>query len=147
MPRGSKPKVYDPALVLRVGELYEAGKTQEEVGASLGISQKVVWRLMRRSGMRTRVAAKRHQRGASNHSWRGPGAGYAAMHLRVASIRGTPSECERCGTTAAKRYEWASLTKNYADVMDYVRLCTSCHHKMDGTIRNLFSAKAGKEVL
>lgn len=59
-------------------------------------------------------------------------AGYAAMHKRVAVERGQPSLCEHCGTTTAKAFDWASLTKNYVDIYDYVRLCRSCHCRMDG---------------
>ena len=137
MPRGAKPKVYDAVIVQRVAELYASGMTQAEVAAAIGITQKVVWRLMLRSGIAARVAAKRDQRGHRNAMWRGGSAGYQAMHLRVAEARGTPSKCEHCGTTDAKRFEWANLSGRYDDVNDYVRLCVSCHHKMDGHARNL----------
>lgn len=137
MPRGAKPKEYDPDLVQRVSELYAAGATQGEVAASVGVTQKVVWNLMRRHGIAARVAAKRDQRGPKNHAWKGDDAGYAAAHLRVASARGAPSLCESCGTTSAAKFEWANLTKNYTDPNDYVRLCVSCHHQMDGTVQNL----------
>lgn len=75
--------------------------------------------------------------GPANHMWRGDDAKYAALHLRVAAKRGTPDRCEHCGSTTAKRYEWANLTGRYEDVSDYVRLCVSCHRCMDGTVSNL----------
>lgn len=53
------------------------------------------------------------------------------------AVRGTPSECEDCGTTEAKRFEWANLTGNYQDVNDYRRLCTSCHNILDKKILNI----------
>lgn len=138
---GSKPKIYDPELVAEVDRLYTSGMTQLEVGASLGVSQKVVYNLMRRHGISTRARVKRDQRGEKNASWKGDSAGYSALHLRVAARRGKPSLCEHCGTTEAKRFEWANLTGNYADVNDYARLCGSCHRRMDGTIRNITSEK------
>lgn len=144
---GSKPKVYDSGFVERVRALYMAGKTQDEIAVLLGTSQKVVWNMMRRHGIQRRVAAKRFQTGPMNHAWKGDDAKYAALHLRVATVRGTPSLCEHCGTTTAKRFEWASLSKRYNDVNDYVRLCQSCHHKMDGTGRNLGHYAKRKEVL
>lgn len=137
MPRGAKPKVYDPSTVESVRRLYEAGSTQTEVASTLGISQKVVWKLMIRHGIKARVAAKRDQRGPNNSSWRGSDATYQALHVRVQQARGTPSKCSHCGTESAPRFEWANLTGNYDDVNDYIRLCVSCHHKMDGHVRNL----------
>ena len=146
MPRGARPKSYDPALVERVRELYESGLTQDEVAALCGVSQRVVWRLMARHGIPARVAAKRNQRGAHNHMWRGDAAKYAALHLRVQATRGTPSLCDACGTTKAKRFEWANISGRYEDPSDYRRLCCSCHHKMDGHVRNLGAYAQRKEV-
>jgi hypothetical protein len=144
--RGAQPKTYPSEMVLRVAELYSNGSTQSEVASTLGVSQKVVWNLMRRHQIDRRVAAKRNQRGANNHAWKAGAAKYAAMHLRVAQERGAPSLCEHCGTTESARFEWASLTKNYADMNDYVRLCCSCHHKMDGHVKNLGQHAIRKEV-
>lgn len=143
MPKGvyeRKPrprKQYDPDLVAAVKRLYVDGMSQTEVAHELRITQKVVWRLMEYHGIERRPQVKRDQRGEKNDSWKGRDATYSAFHLRVAAIRGAPSVCEECGTTEAKRFEWASLTKNYADVNDYKRMCGSCHHKFDGTVRNL----------
>jgi hypothetical protein len=123
--------------VAKVREMYAAGHTQAEIADATGLSQKVIWNLMRRHGIAARVAAKRNQRGAANHAWRGDDAGYAAMHLRVETSRGKPRLCEDCGSTTAKLYEWANVTGHYDDVNDYRRLCASCHKKFDGIIRNL----------
>jgi hypothetical protein len=137
MPRGAKPKVYDPALVDEVRKLYASGYTQDEIADKLGTTQKVIWNLMRRHNLKARVAAKRDQR---NHMWRGDEAKYAAMHLRVRALRGEPFPCSVCGTTKAKRYQWASLNKNYGDPYDYAAMCQSCHAQYDGVIRNITKA-------
>ena len=139
MPRGAKPKQYPPGLVERVRYLYHArGKTQGEVAAVLQTTQKVIYNVMRRHGIPTRIAAKRDQRGPRNHMWKGKEAGYQAFHLRVQSLRGIPQHCEDCGTSEPSRwYDWANLTGQYDDPSDYKRLCRSCHWKMDGTVENL----------
>lgn len=137
MPRGALPKVYDQPLVDRVAALYARGLTQAEIAREVGRSQKVVWNVMRRHGIAARVAAKRNQSGPANHKWKGDSASYSAFHFRVEAARGKPSKCEDCGTTTAKRFEWANLTGRYEDVNDYKRLCCSCHHKLDGHVRNL----------
>lgn len=63
---------------------------------------------------------------------KGDNAGYSAFHKRVSLKRGTPSLCEICKTTKKSiRYEWANLTGNYADIMDYKRMCKPCHMKYD----------------
>ncbi len=147
MPRGAKPKVYDAGLVENVRALYAKGMTQDEIAELSGVTQKVIWRLMLRHEIPARVAAKRDQRGPRNLAWKGDDASYKALHLRVAVVRGKPSLCERCGTTSAARFEWANLSKKYADPNDYIRLCVSCHHRMDGTASNLGPFSKRKEVL
>ena len=144
MPRGAKPKVYPQEMVEAVLRLYASGMTQDEVALELGTTQKVIWKLMLRHNIPRRPPIKRDQRGPRNTNWKGDKARYAAMHLRVASVRGQPSKCEHCGTTHAKKFEWASLNKRYEDVNDYIRLCGSCHSKMDGTVRNFMRYLARK---
>ena len=147
MPRGAKPKVYPREIVERVRRLYASGMTQSEVAEEIGTTQKVIWRLMERHQIPRRPRIKRDQRGANNDSWKGDGARYAAMHLRVAAARGKPAHCVRCGKAggAQRGYEWASLTKDFANPYDYIRLCRSCHHKMDDTVRNLGAHAKRKE--
>ena len=111
--------------------------TQMEIAAALGCSRKAVTTAMRRFNIQPRIAAKRNQDGPSSPTWKGDEAGYQAMHLRVARLRGKPSLCETCRTTTAKAFDWANLTGKYNDPMDYRRLCRSCHWKMDGQIRNI----------
>lgn len=125
--------MYPPELVSRVAALYASGMTQGEVGAAVGLSQKVIFNVMRRHGIEPRPAAKRDQRGERNHSWKGSDAGYKALHLRVQAERGTPSRCGRCGSTDDPGivYEWANLTGRYDDVFDYERMCRSCHRQYD----------------
>ena len=138
MPSGAKPKKYPARMVAEVKHLYAKNMTQGEIAAKTGTTQKVVWRLMRRHGIDARVAAKRDQGGSKNHAWKGAAAGYAALHLRVQSLRGRPRKCEVCGSTSRRRvYDWANLTGAYDDPFDYKRMCRSCHAKHDGTVRNL----------
>ena len=112
-------------------KLYESGMTQEEVGKELGTTQKVIYERFKQAGYKSRIAKKSNQNGPNNDSWKGDEAGYKALHYRVTNARGTPKLCEDCGTTTAKRYEWANMTKNYSDILDYKRLCKDCHHAMD----------------
>lgn len=73
---------------------------------------------------------------------------YTTLHKRVSRSRGKPRKCENCETETAKKYEWANKTGQYDDVMDYVRLCTSCHHRMDGlhTGKHSFVRKLERHV-
>ena len=137
MPRGAKPKVYDPAIVLCVRLLYEGGKTQAEIGQLIGKSQKVIWNIMRRHDIKARVAAKRNQWGENNHSWKGDGASKYAFHRRLYSRLGKPRYCSVCGTRDAKHYDYANLTGNYQDIGDYAPMCRSCHWKFDDKVLNI----------
>jgi hypothetical protein len=56
---------------------------------------------------------------------------YGAYHYKVRIIRGSPKKCQDCGTTKAKKFEWANLTGHYENEWDYKRLCTRCHCKLD----------------
>ena len=71
--------------------------------------------------------------GASNHAWKGDKAGYSAIHYWIERQLGKPRLCEHCGTEDAKKYEWANISGEYRrDITDFIRLCVSCHQKMDG---------------
>ena len=50
---------------------YEENMTQQEVGDYFGVSQKTVFKFMRRNDLPARVAAKRYQRGEQNSAWKG----------------------------------------------------------------------------
>ena len=118
-------------------EMYKSGMTQAEIGRELGFSQKVIWYAFKKDGFKCRVAKKRNQIGKNNSGWKGDKAGYSALHYRVENKRGKPKKCSMCDTEKAKRYEWANMTGKYEDVYDYVRLCKSCHHKLDNIINNI----------
>lgn len=71
-PRGGQNRlVYDERQVDQVRRLYDSGLTQSEVGQIVGLSQRDVWKLMRRCGIDSRPAAKRDQRQEKNSSWKG----------------------------------------------------------------------------
>jgi len=77
-----------------------------------------------------------------NNSWKGDNATYSALHLRVQTARGKASKCSDCGESDKnKRYNWANISGNYTDVMDYKELCVSCHNKMDNKINNITKQK------
>lgn len=141
MPRGQKPKVYPRSLVDRVRRLYIAGKTQHEIAAELETTQKIIWNVMRRHGIRARVAAKRNQWGENNDSWKGDGAGKQAFHRRLYAKFGKPKKCSKCGSVKSKHYDYANLTGNYQDVNDYAPMCRSCHWVFDNKILNILKMR------
>ena len=137
MPRGAKPKVYPKHIVEYVRENYAAGKTQSEIATELGLSQKVVFNVMRRHSIKARVPAKRDQTGPKNHMWKGDEASKYAFHRRLYSRFGKPARCGKCGTTEAQNYDYANLTGRYEDINDYMPMCRSCHWKYDKKILNI----------
>lgn len=133
---GRKPQPLDPVLVQKIAHLYSLGLTQGEVGAELGLSQKVIHSTMKKAGLSARIAAKRNQWGSRNHAWRASAAGYKALHLRLTSRFGQPSRCEVCFTEdPTKSYDWANLSGKYDDLLDYKRMCRSCHRRYDAARR------------
>ena len=143
MPRGvyphthTKPKDYPAEMVAEVRELYGRGLSQTEVGQQLGVSQRVIWRLMQHHGIQARTAVPRDKRGEKNNGWRGTDVGYAGFHRRVQAARGKPDYCAACDKSGPGCYDWANLTGRYEDVTDYVRLCRPCHLKLDKHRRNV----------
>lgn len=137
MTRGAKPKTYDPNLVEAVRSYYEIGHTQHEIAGKLGVTQKVIFNVMRRHGLKARVAAKRDQWGPNNHAWKAADATKYAFHRRLYSRFGKPSKCTVCGTTSSTNYDYANLTGKYEDMSDYAVMCRSCHWKYDQKILNI----------
>lgn len=71
--------------------------------------------------------------GSKNTAWKGDNASSAAMHLWVYQWKGSPKQCEMCGTTEKKYYDWANVDHTYKRVLDdYIRMCRPCHRKYDG---------------
>lgn len=132
------PKAYPADTVGRVRALYESGNTQDEIAAALGMTQKVVWRLMRHHKIAARPAVVRKPlRGPLNPFWKGDAAGYQALHVRVDAARGKLALCTRCGSAGdpLKIYEWANLTGRYTDIHDFERMCRDCHRRYDNARR------------
>lgn len=88
---------------------------------------------------------------SENPNWKGDKAGYGAIHDWLKLYFGKPKFCEHCGTKTAKKYEWANISKKYKrSRQDWLRLCTSCHHKYDGSRKKMWETrrnKAGKICL
>lgn len=142
MPKGVYPhrhlvkKVYPDDLVDAVRRIYGSGASQIEVAQALGLTLKVVYRVMANHQIPRRPQIKRDQRGEKNSTWKGGAAGYQAFHIRVRVERGAPTSCGRCGTAnPAKKYEWANLTGRYEDTADYQPMCLSCHRRYDNARR------------
>ncbi len=126
-------------------KIYESGKTQTEVAAILGTTQKIVHQRFKRAGYKCRIAKKRNQCRENNDSWRGESASYAAFHYRIKALFGNPKRCEICGTTdPQKHYDWANLTGDYPNLQDYKRMCRSCHWKYDDKKTNFKGAIGGR---
>jgi hypothetical protein len=112
-------------------------RSQKEIGKVYSTTQKVVYLWFKKYGIKSRIPYKRNQKGQNNSAWKGNNATYAAFHCRVEVQRGKPHFCEACGTMDKKRYEWCNLTGKYDDIMDYARMCISCHRKYDKKRREL----------
>ncbi len=57
---------------------------------------------------------------------------YRNLHKRINRMFGSPTKCEDCGTTTAKRFEWANVSGEYLENRsDWRRVCKYCHDKID----------------
>jgi hypothetical protein len=70
--------------------------------------------------------------GENARAWKGEKAGYVAKHLWIIKHHGKASECIKCDSKTAKRYEWANISGEYKrDFSDYMPLCPPCHRRLD----------------
>lgn len=65
--------------------------------------------------------------------WKGEHASNVAKHAFIERHKGKPRECEHCGSKSRyKTYDWANVDHKYSrNLLDYIRLCRSCHRKYD----------------
>ena len=78
------------------------------------------------------IGLKGYMLGEKNGMWKGDKVSYVGLHQWVRRKLGRPKKCEHCGTTKAKMYNWANISKKYLrDIKDWKRLCRQCHHKYD----------------
>lgn len=97
-----------------------AGHTYSEVATAAGITRQRVHQIVR---------------GQPSHTAGIPRSEYTKLHYAVERERGKPNLCDKCGTTEAKRYDWANLTGDYNNTADYKRLCRACHAAHDAARR------------
>jgi hypothetical protein len=124
---------------------YQSGMTQIEVARKFCISRKIVENALRRAGVKCRRKVKRNQTGPLNDNWSGRSATILSKHKRLYRAFGQPSKCDVCGTTdESKHYDWANLSGDYDDPLDFKRMCRSCHWKYDKKHLNLKGAKGAR---
>ena len=85
--------------------------------------------------------------GEENPMWKGKEAGYIAIHDWLYLHFGKPRFCEHCGTKKAKKFEWANISKLHKrERIDWLRLCTSCHHKYDESRKKMWITRRKKNA-
>ena len=71
-------------------------------------------------------------KGENHPNWKGDEVGYFSKHNWLIRHYIKSGKCEKCGTTKARRTEWANLSGKYLrDIKDYLELCPSCHRLID----------------
>ena len=74
------------------------------------------------------------KRGEESPNWKHSNISYSLVHRRIEYKLGKPRKCEDCGTTEAKFYDWANISKKYKlEITDWKRLCRKCHIAYDGS--------------
>jgi hypothetical protein len=106
------------------------GKPTWNKGIRTGIITKGAWKKGYKPWHKGTKGKSAH--GENHGRWKGKKVSYSGLHYWVARWKGRPKKCEICGTTTAKKYEWANLDHKYQRILkNYKRMCTSCHRKHD----------------
>jgi hypothetical protein len=80
-------------------------------------------------GLDNLVPAKK---GVHSANYKGENVKYSGLHIWIRRQLGEPKKCEVCGSETAKKYEWANIDHKYRrNLIDWKRMCTSCHKKYD----------------
>ena len=116
---------------------YESGKLLKEIAERYGVVISAVYYALKRAGVPRRTRPASNTSLATVRTSKAISNTYQRAHYKVRKIRGKPSLCEQCGTTTAKRFDWANISGNYDDPSDYIRLCKKCHYKHDGALVNV----------
>lgn len=68
-----------------------------------------------------------------NPNWKGDNVSKLGIHAWLVRKYGKPLKCEVCKSVIAKRYDWAKKSgyKYKRDKSHFIRLCRSCHVKLD----------------
>lgn len=77
--------------------------------------------------------------------------GIGGKHDRLRREFGRVRQCENCGTTDAKLYDWANLDHKYnsEDKQSWMRLCRKCHNRYDLgkiKIKGLYLVERGGQI-
>jgi hypothetical protein len=70
-------------------------------------------------------------KGRLHPQWLGNNVGYMSLHKWIANNFKKPKQCQKCGTSVAKRFEWANLGTYNRDRKNWLYLCVTCHHHLD----------------
>lgn len=72
--------------------------------------------------------------GEKSYSWKGDDVGYMGLHYWVYKVLGKPDICQNCKKSklSGRKIHWANISGNYKrDIIDWIRLCASCHKHFD----------------
>lgn len=90
----------------------------------------------------------KHFRGENHYRWIKGDVNYKTLHSQIGVLHGRISKCEMCGTENAKKYDWASKGHTYTrNIEDWVRVCVSCHRRLDGKVRAIQKLDNNKNVV
>ena len=118
----------------KIGNKINVGREPWNKGLKTGLAP---WRGKKRSpetikkmsdGMKGKYNYEKHP------AWKGDSVGYVALHSWVKKKLGKPTICTMCGKEELNPYKihWANISGEYKrETDDWIRLCASCHHKMD----------------
>jgi hypothetical protein len=111
---GKKRPAFTEEHKIKIGQGNKGKIRSKEVRESISRRQKGQWT------------------GEKNPNWKGDSAGYFSIHGWVIRQKGKADHCTKCGTTTAKRYEWANVDHQYRrNLDDYIPMCQSCHMRYD----------------
>lgn len=111
---------------------YMGGKSLSEITKVLPISITGAWKVLKMYGVKLRTYQSPSRE--KHWNWKGDKAGYGAIHGFINRAKGKPNKCDNPNCEGkSKVFEWANINghKYTRNIEDYIRLCRSCHRRMD----------------
>lgn len=117
------------ARVYCSSKCFKIGTSKRMMGHKLNVGRK---QSKTEREMRSKIF-KGKRLNEENPNWKGNKVRYQALHQWVRRHLGTPEKCDGKNCSGkSRRYHWANISGKYKrSLKDWVRLCVSCHLKMD----------------
>lgn len=145
LPVGKICIVCGDEFVVRFNRMYTAKFCSRECMGAYRKGKLVVG-FIHIKGVRSNTGRTHFKKGNIPNNYKGDEVSYNGLHKWIHRHKGRPTICQMCGSTTAKKFEWANKSHLYKrDEDDWLSLCTKCHHTYDNIAEKRWATRRTNE--